>query len=140
MRHSVCRSVVTVARRRYGPAGRASRTGESRGSPSRSARDQASTEEPRHGLPLESVVTATERAGRTRDLGPEHRAVVELARRPVSLAEIGAALTVPMAVVRGLVGHLGDRGLLHVHRPPTFPGGRPTADVLARLVEGLRAR
>ena len=139
MRHSVCRSVVTVTRRRYGPVGRASRTGESRGSP-RSARDHAATEEPRHDLPLESVVTATERAGRTRDLDPEHRAVVELARRPVSLAEIGAALTVPMAVVRWLVGQLDDRGLLHVHRPPTFAGGRPTAEVLARLVEGLRAR
>jgi hypothetical protein len=85
-------------------------------------------------------VTATERARRSRALRPEHRAVVELARRPVSLVEIGAALTVPVAVVRALVGHLDDRGLLDVHVPPAFAGGRPTGDVLARLLDGLRAR
>jgi hypothetical protein len=91
-------------------------------------------------LPMESVVTATERARHSRDLEPGHRAVVELARRPVSLVEIGTALTVPVAVVRGLVGQLDDRGLVDVHVPPAFPGGRPTADVLARLLDGLRAR
>ena len=131
MRHSVCRSVFNMAARVHGPARRAGRLG-------------VTTEEHPRGrdveLPLESVVTATERAGRTPGLEPEHRAVVELARRPVSLVEIGAALTVPVAVVRGLVGDLEHRGLLDVHAPPAFPGGRPTADVLARLLEGLRPR
>lgn len=125
MRHSVCRSVVNVAPRGHGPARRADRRHVATGGPD---------------LPLESVVTATERARRSPALRPEHRAVVELARRPVSLVEIGAALTVPVAVVRGLVGHLDDRGLLDVHVPPAFAGGRPTADVLARLLDGLRAR
>jgi hypothetical protein len=140
MRHSVCRSVVNVARRRHGSVSRASRSGESRGSPRRPARDHTATAEHHHDLPLETVVTATERAHRTVGMEPEHRAVVELARRPVSLAEISAALTVPMAVVRGLVAQLDDRGLLDVHVPSGFPGGRPTADVLARLLKGLRAR
>lgn len=131
MRHSVCRSVFNMAARVHGPARRPGPLG-------------VTTEENSRGrdadLPLESVVTATERAGRTPGLAPEHRAVVELARRPVSLVEIGAALTVPVAVVRGLVGDLEHRGLLDVHVPPAFPGGRPAADVLARLLEGLRPR
>jgi Protein of unknown function (DUF742) len=124
MRHSVCRSVVNVAPRGHGPARRAGR--------------RVATEGHTRDLPLESVVTATQRE--SRGLGPEHRAVVELARRPVSLGESGAALTVPLAVVRGLVGHLDERGFLDVHVPPAFAGGRPTGDVLARLLDGLRAR
>jgi hypothetical protein len=131
MRHSVCRSVFNVAPRVHGPTRRAGRLG-------------VATEEHSPGrgadLPLESVVTGTERAHRTRGLESEHRAVVELARRPVSLVEIGAALAMPVAVVRGLVGDLEGRGLVDVHVPPAFAGGRPTADVLARLLEGLRPR
>lgn len=131
MRHSVCTSVFNVAPRVHGPARRAGRFG-------------VATEEHSQGggadFPLESVVTATERARRTRGLEPEHRAIVELAGRPVSLVEIGASLTVPVAVLRGLVGDLEDRGLVDVHVPPAFAGGRPTADVLARLLEGLRPR
>jgi hypothetical protein len=131
MRHSVCRSVFKLAPRVHGPARRTGRLG-------------VTTEEHSPGrgadLPLETVVTGTERARRTRGLEPEHRAVVELARRPVSLVEIGVALAVPVGVVRGLVGDLEDRGLVDVHVPPAFAGGRPTAEVLARLLEGLRPR
>jgi hypothetical protein len=47
-------------------------------------------------LPVESVVTATERARWSHGLDATHRAIVELARRPVSLVEIGAVLTVPV--------------------------------------------
>ena len=139
MRHSVCRSAVNVARRARDATSPAYRPGEAR----RIVRDRVASEERPGGhgrdLPVESVVTATERARTSRGLEPQHRAVVELARRPVSLVEIGAALTVPVAVVRGLVGQLDDRGLIHVHVPPAFPGGRPPADVLARLLDGLRA-
>jgi hypothetical protein len=90
-------------------------------------------------LPMESLVTATSRARWGHGLDTEHRTIVELARRPVSLVEIGAALTVPVAVARGLVGDLVESGFLVVHAPPpAFLGGCPSATVLARLLDGLR--
>jgi Protein of unknown function (DUF742) len=92
-------------------------------------------------LPMESLVTVTERAGWGHDLENEYRMIVELARRPVSLVEIGAALAVPVTVARVLVSDLVDGGFLDVHAPaPAFAGGRPSAAVLTRLLEGLRAR
>jgi uncharacterized protein DUF742 len=92
-------------------------------------------------LPMESLVTVTERARWGHDLENEYRTIVELARRPVSLVEIGAALTVPITVARVLVSDLVDGGFLDVHAPPpAFAGGRPTAAVLTRLLDGLRAR
>ncbi|MHA6618205.1 DUF742 domain-containing protein [Pseudonocardia sp. DLS-67] len=90
-------------------------------------------------LPMESLVTATARARWGHGLDTERRTIVELARRPVSLVEIGAALTVPVAVARGLVGELVEGGFLEVHAPPPgFMGGCPSASVLARLLDGLR--
>lgn len=92
-------------------------------------------------LPMESLVTATDRARGGRDLQSEYRTIVELARRPVSLVEIGAVLAVPMTVARVLVSDLVEGGYLEVHAPPSaFVGGRPSAAVLARLLDGLRAR
>ncbi len=90
-------------------------------------------------LPMESIVIATERVRWAHDLGSEYRAIVELARRPMSLVEIGAALAVPMVVVRGLVADLVGGGYVDMHvPPPAFAAGGPSAVVLARLLRGLR--
>jgi hypothetical protein len=91
-------------------------------------------------LALESLVTATERAGWDRSLEREYRTIVEMAHRPVSLAEIAAALSVPLTVARVLVGDLVGGGYLDVHAPsPACADGRPTEAVLTRLLAGLRA-
>jgi hypothetical protein len=92
------------------------------------------------------VISAVRRAGPSpaghcrwsHGLADEYRRVVELARRPVSLVEIGVALAVSVAVARVLVHDLVDRGFLHVHAP--FAGESPPAAVLCRLLDGLRAR
>ncbi|HEY0813989.1 MAG TPA: DUF742 domain-containing protein [Pseudonocardia sp.] len=89
-------------------------------------------------LPIESLVTATERT--CTDLEPEYRAIVGMARRPVSLVEIGAALGAPVGVARVLVGDLADSGHLVLHAPPPTFDGNPTPEILTRLLEGLRAR
>lgn len=90
-------------------------------------------------LPVESVVLATDRW--PGDLHKEHRMIIELAVRPVSLMEVGAALRVPVGVARVLVSDLADSGFLVVHAPPPAGvGGSPAAEVLQRLLEGLRAR
>jgi hypothetical protein len=90
---------------------------------------------------VESLVIATRRARWAHDLGEEHRAILEMACTPVSLVEIGATLAVPVAVARVLVSDLADRRYLDVHAPPWAPvDGRPSPDVLIRLLMGLRAR
>jgi hypothetical protein len=90
---------------------------------------------------MESLVTATERARWDQNLENEYRTIAELARQPVSLVEIAGALTVPVAVARVLVSDLVESGYLDVHAPPpAFADTRPQADVLNRLLEGLRAR
>lgn len=94
-----------------------------------------------HDLPVESLVTVVDPAARTADLQKEYRLIVELAARPVSLVEIGAHLRVPVGVARVLVSDLAESGHLAVHAPlPAGANGSPTAEVLTRLLEGLRAR
>jgi Protein of unknown function (DUF742) len=93
-------------------------------------------------LPLEAVVTATglsPAAGTS--LRMESRAIVEMCARPKSLAEIGAALRVPVGVARVLVGDLANGGYLDVHLPRTADGdGGPGHVILGRLLDGLRSR
>jgi Protein of unknown function (DUF742) len=93
-------------------------------------------------LPLEAVATAT--GPSLASGGPlqmESRAIVEMCARPKSLAEIGAALRVPVGVARVLVGDLANGGYLEVHLPRTADGdGGPGHAILGRLLDGLRSR
>ena len=93
-------------------------------------------------LPLEAVVCASGlslAAGAS--LQMESRAIVELCARPKSLAEVGAALGVPVGVARVLVGDLANGGYLEVHLPRTADGdGGPGHAILGRLLNGLRSR
>lgn len=93
-------------------------------------------------LPLEAVVTATEQsASAGASLQMESRAIVEMCARPKSLAEVGAALRVPVGVARVLVGDLANGGYLEVHLPRTAAGdGGPGHEILGRLLDGLRSR
>jgi hypothetical protein len=93
-------------------------------------------------LPLEAVVTATGRSSTAgASLQMESRAIVEMCARPKSLAEIGAALRVPVGVARVLVGDLANGGYLEVHLPRTADGhGGPGHEILGRLLDGLRSR
>jgi Protein of unknown function (DUF742) len=93
-------------------------------------------------LPLEAVVTATGLSFTSGAwLQMESRAIVEMCARPKSLAEIGAALRVPVGVARVLVGDLANGGYLDVHLPRTTDGdGGPGHVILGRLLDGLRSR
>ena len=93
-------------------------------------------------LPLEAVATATGLAPAAgASLQMESRAIVEMCARPKSLAEIGAALRVPVGVARVLVGDLANGGYLEVHLPRTADGdGGPGHEILGRLLDGLRSR
>jgi hypothetical protein len=94
-------------------------------------------------LPIESLVTLTEQASLGGDLQMEYRIIVQMAARPVSLMEIGAALRVPVGVARVLVSDLAEAGYLEVHAPQAAADGTaggPAPEILERLLEGLRAR
>jgi hypothetical protein len=95
-------------------------------------------------LPLEAVVTATGRSFTSgASLQMESRVIVEMCTRPKSLAEIGAALKVPVGVARVLVGDLANSGYLDVHLPRAGDGdgdGGPGHVILGRLLDGLRSR
>lgn len=92
-------------------------------------------------LPLETVVTAIDQAaGSVAGLATESRAILELCRGPMSLAEIGAGLGVPVGVARVLVGDLANAGYLEVHLPAAAGDGGPGQVVLGRLLDGLRGR
>lgn len=88
-------------------------------------------------MPVETLVTVTSPGREVRNLQAEYRIAVELAGRPISIIEIGAALRVPVGVARVLVSDLVDTGHLEVHLPPS---AGPAPEILERLLEGLRAR
>ncbi|HEY2223866.1 DUF742 domain-containing protein [Actinomycetospora sp.] len=92
-------------------------------------------------MPMEALVTATDlglakRAGLT----PEQRSILEAAVEPLSLAEIGSLLGVPIGVARVLVSDLAADDHLAVHLPLVGADGRPRRELLERLLDGLRAR
>ncbi|MFC3500998.1 DUF742 domain-containing protein [Micromonospora krabiensis] len=76
-------------------------------------------------------------AGADPHLPPEHRRLVELAHRPVPVAELAAELDLAVGVVRVLLGDLLARGLVAVHEPPA--AHLPHDDILKAVVSGLRA-
>jgi hypothetical protein len=92
-------------------------------------------------LPLEALVTATRLAlMHESGLQTEWQAIVALSRKPVSVAEIGAELHVPIGVARVLVGDLAHAGYLRVSVPQVGANGRPDRELLRRLLDGLRTR
>lgn len=69
----------------------------------------------------------------------EQARILRICRRPMLIAEVAAELGVPVGVARVLVSDLYAEGLLVMHIPTFTADGRPQADVLERLLVGLRA-
>lgn len=92
-------------------------------------------------LDLLAVVVATglhtgpeERA----KLTPEHRRILELCRRQVTVADIAADTTLPVGVVRVLLADLTATGVVAVVRERPA-GKRMGNDLLQEILNGLRA-
>jgi hypothetical protein len=96
--------------------------------------------EPIHGdFDLISLVLTTRTVSTNEiGLGPEHAAIVDLCRRPHSVAEVAAYLDLPVGIVRVLLGDLLDRAVIRVRKP------EPTTDLnqdnlFEAVINGLRA-
>lgn len=93
---------------------------------------------PADELPLEALVETTPAAADAGDtLQFEPRRVLELCRGVVSVAEVAAALAVPLGVARVLVSDLATDGYVRVHRTATTDG--PDIPLLERLLDALHA-
>jgi hypothetical protein len=91
-------------------------------------------------LPWETLVNST-KAGMSSlpRLRFEQARIVRYCRTPVSVAEVAVELKVPLGVARVLVSDLNTDGMLSVHRPNLTDAGRPSTEILERLLAGLKA-
>jgi uncharacterized protein DUF742 len=90
-------------------------------------------------LALETLVTSTASGlAALPSLRFEHARIVDVCRRPVSVAEVAAALAVPLGVARVLVSDLHAVEMLAVHAPAGGRDGPPAPEILERLLAGLR--
>ena len=89
-------------------------------------------------LDLIALITSVRGAQGTEwGLGPEHRALLRICRRPTSVADLAADLDLPVGVIRILLGDLRERTLINVHNP--IPAARlPDRRILQEVVDGLR--
>ena len=72
------------------------------------------------------------------ELGPEHRAIVELCWHPLSVAEVSAYLDLPVGIIRVLLGDLLDRELISAHNPDPV-AEVPGDDLFEAVINGLHA-
>lgn len=68
----------------------------------------------------------------------EHRAVAELCREPVSVAEVGALLKLPLGVARVLIGDMASQGTVVVHQTASTSEEGPDMALMERVLSGLR--
>ena len=98
--------------------------------------------EPANGeiLDVVAVVVAARRQGDPdrADLSPEHRQILELARQPVTVADLASDTGLPLGVVRVLLSDLllQGRANLMSQRPADQ---QPSVELLREVLHGLRA-
>lgn len=92
----------------------------------------------RSDLNIETLISANPRANWNDDtLSSEYLSVRSICAQPRSVAEVAALMQVPLGVARVLLSDLADEGLVNVHTSHAPQGGRPTYDLMQRVLEGL---
>ena len=93
------------------------------------------------GLDLIAVVVVSAPAAAAEDplgLSPEHRRILGLCRRQVTVADVASDMALPVGVVRVLIADLIQQGRITVV-PRRRPGEQPSTDLLKEVLHGLRA-
>lgn len=86
------------------------------------------------GLELETLLSLMV-ADVPSNLPPDHYAVAELCRRPVSVAEVAGYRALPIGAARVIISDLIEFGLVATSGPAT--AGAPTVDLMRRVLDGL---
>lgn len=94
------------------------------------------TRPPRTAPGLIDMVEAVGDENGAAGLGPEHRRLVSLCRRPIAVADLASESDLPLGVVRVLLGDLRERGLLVVTGSAQQDMSEET--VLRSVLDGLR--
>jgi hypothetical protein len=92
-------------------------------------------------LDLIAVVVAAGQTAAADDpvgLSPEHRRILSLCRRPVTLADLASDIALPLGVVRVLLADLILQRRITL-LPQRRAGEQPSADLLREVLHGLRA-
>ena len=90
-----------------------------------------------HDLAVEALISAT---GRTPDsaVSPEHHAIHGLCATPRSVAELAALLSVPLGVVRVVLGDMAAAGSVVVHDTAGSADGAPDLALMQRVLSCLQ--
>jgi Protein of unknown function (DUF742) len=88
-------------------------------------------------LHLVTQVRAMPSASDPESLSVEHLEIMELCRRPLSVAEVAAYLDVPLVVVKVLLSDLIQRGDV-VIRDPARIAEAPDRNLLQAVLDGVR--
>jgi DNA-binding transcriptional ArsR family regulator len=86
---------------------------------------------------IDLVTSVSSAPGSPRGLGPEHRRLLALCRRPATVADLASEIDLPLGVVRVLIGDLREQGLVTVVEPSEQ--GTAEERVLRSVLDGLRA-
>ncbi|MGH3694376.1 MAG: DUF742 domain-containing protein [Pseudonocardiaceae bacterium] len=91
----------------------------------------------RYELSFETLISAT---GQPVDptAPPEHRTILTLCAAPRSVAELAALLSMPLGVVRVLLGDMAEAGSVAVHRTAGSADAAPDLDLMQRVLNGLQ--
>lgn len=92
---------------------------------------------PRHHLLVETLVSVPHHDRQfSATLMPESRALYELARETISIAELSAHLTIPLGVIRVLISDLAAQEMVFIH--PTGFAYQYDRIILERILDGLK--
>jgi hypothetical protein len=71
-------------------------------------------------------------------LSPEHRRILNLCRRPATVADVASDTGLPVGVIRVLLADLIQQSRIRV-LPGRSAGQKPSAQLLREVLHGLRA-
>jgi hypothetical protein len=86
---------------------------------------------------IDVVVATGERPSEHFRLGPEHRRILSVCRRPVPVVDLTSEIDLPLGVVRVLLGDLTSEGLLRIISAQREPV--PDQGLLRMVLDGLES-
>ena len=92
----------------------------------------------RYDLDMITLVVAMGSTYRDPGREPEYARILAACQRPVSVAEVSAAVDLPMVVVKVLLSDLIERGELLFRSPPRSQASQTDRRVLQAVLDGVR--